>query len=175
VSPGGHSAKYILKILKKILCRVPDHGHSAKTIYLPTVSPFFLTLSLSLTLSPRCRPVAVCAPRRLAVPLAVRLRRRRPSPHRRTPPRPSPLDAPPSATPSPPAMPSLARRRALHAAASRRLARDPAPCRLARDPPSRPRPHLEGDLYETIRLILSHIYIRVLVRLICKRRLEGGG
>jgi hypothetical protein len=31
---------------KKNLCRVPDHGHSAKHAYIPTVSAFFLTLSL---------------------------------------------------------------------------------------------------------------------------------
>jgi hypothetical protein len=61
VSPGGHSAKRTLpsagsgaldKVyfqIKKNLCRVPDHGHSAKNAYLPTVNPFFLTLSLSLS------------------------------------------------------------------------------------------------------------------------------
>jgi hypothetical protein len=69
---------------------VLDHGHSTKTVYLPTVHPFFLTISLSL--SPhRRRPHAP-----LAVPSPSHARRR---PLARSRPSPSPhaattLDAP---------------------------------------------------------------------------------
>jgi hypothetical protein len=178
VSTGGHSTKRTLpstglgalgKVyfkIKKNICRVPDHGHSAKTVYLPTVSPFFLTLSLPLSLLPPRRPVAVRAPRRPAALLAVRSRRRRP----RRAPRPAALDAPhpaaltappplavplplaaPLAAPAPPAAPRPSR--LVFSSAT------PAPRRLALDPPSRPRPILEGDLYEMIRFnIKSYLY-----------------
>jgi hypothetical protein len=78
---------------------VPDHGHSTKTVYLPTVHPFFLTLSLSFTLTHAVR----LRRRRAAVPLALDA------------PRPAALTAParpPSAAPSPArlrVLPALAR------------------------------------------------------------------
>jgi hypothetical protein len=157
---------------------VPDHGHSAKTVYLPTVSPFFLTLSLSPRRRPspsahapldrpRPSPSARGAPARppSTRPTRSPSPRRRPSPHSSPPPRPrpSPLIAP-APLDAPLAAPAPARRRALHAAAPRlpRLVVSPvtpAPRRLARDPPSRPRPNLEGDLYEMIRFnIKSYLY-----------------
>jgi hypothetical protein len=181
VSPRGHSAKRTLSSagsgaldkvyfkIKKNLCRVLDHGHSAKTVYLPTVSPFFLTLSLSL--SSRRRPSSSArAP----------LDRTHPSPSARAAaaldapparaPRPAALDAPhpaaltappplavplplaaPLAAPAPPAAPRPSR--LVFSSAT------PAPRRLALDPPSRPRPILEGDLYEMIRFnIKSYLY-----------------
>jgi hypothetical protein len=113
--------------------------------------------------------------------------RRRPSPCPRPPPRPcpstrpSPLTAPAACARAPQrarhharaprraprcarAAPSPARCRALHAAVPRppRLVVSPAisaPRRLACDLPSRPRPNLEGDLYEMIRFnIESYLY-----------------
>jgi hypothetical protein len=96
---------------------VPDHGHSTKTVYLPTVHPFFLTLSLSFTLTHAVR----LRRRRAAVPLALDA------------PRPAALTAPPLLAASAPlaaparppsAAPSPARLRVLPALA-RPLSRPP--------------------------------------------------
>jgi hypothetical protein len=72
LSPIWHSAKRILKI-KKNLCRVPDHGHSAKHAYIATVRLFFLTL-FSLSTSRRA----------VAASLSNAGRRPRPHPRPRT-------------------------------------------------------------------------------------------
>jgi hypothetical protein len=75
-------------------------------------------------------PAALTAPPPLAVPLPL---------------------AAPLAAPAPPAAPRPSR--LVFSSAT------PAPRRLALDPPSRPRPILEGDLYEMIRFnIKSYLY-----------------
>jgi hypothetical protein len=165
---------------------VTDHGHSTKTVYLPIVSPFFLTLSLSLTLSPRRCPVAVRAPRRPIAPLAVRSRHRRappstrparpPSLRRRPPPRPRPSTRPsphprppahrlphpcPPPRPRPPSVAPSTPPRLVVSPTTPRPVVSPATRRLDRDQTSK-------VIYmKRLGLILSHIYIRVLVRLIC--------
>jgi hypothetical protein len=136
---------------------VPDHGHSIKNVYLPTVHPFFLTLSLSprrrrprraatpRSAAPRCpsRPAAPAprpspgrAPPTAPAPLAVAPRR----PPRRAPHRPPPRPRPPAAAPRP----QCFARRALHAgkvhAADLQPPRpvvSPATHRLARDQTSK--------------------------------------
>jgi hypothetical protein len=126
---------------------VPDHGHSAKTVYLPPVNPFFLTLSLSFTQHPRRRR----APRsRRAPPSCAAPPRARSSPCRR------PLPAPlvvrfAAATPlalAAPRLPSRPRPSPRppgrhHRAAAPRHARPPSPCRRSSPSPRRlthPRP-----------------------------------
>jgi hypothetical protein len=145
---------------------VTDHEHSTKTVYLPIVSPFFLTLSLSLTLSPRRRPVAVCAPRRPIAPLAVRSRHRRappstrPSPRARPPARRLPHPCPPP-RPRPPSVAPSTPPRLVVSPTTPRPVVSPATHCLDRDQTSK-------VIYmKRLGLILSHIYIRVLVRLIC--------
>jgi hypothetical protein len=148
VPDRGHSAKYILKF-KKIFaeCKITDTRQRPFT-YRQLALSSSLSLTLWLTLSPRRRPIA------------VRSRRPRRAAARAPPGRPRPSPRSPSAAPAPPTAPSLARRRA-STAATRRLARDPAPRRLARDQTSK-------VIYmKLLGLILSHIYIRALVRIIC--------
>jgi hypothetical protein len=124
---------------------VPDHGHSAKRVYLPTVSSFFLTLSL--THSHRAAAPSPSAPR---AALDAPRRRPRPPPDRPSsrPCPPATPTRPPSAAPAPPAAPSPARRCTLHAhcalcraavplivsLARPRLARAAVPLALARAP-----------------------------------------
>jgi hypothetical protein len=148
--------------IKKNLCRVPDHGHSAKNTYIaPGI--FFLSHSLSHSLTRRRR----CPPRRRAAAAA-------PSPAAPSSAAPSPT-APNATTPSPVAplghrAPALGRRapstsprlnrrcpyaagvldrRALGHSPRRQSARGrpptPAPRHLTHDPPSRLRPNLQGD------------------------------
>jgi hypothetical protein len=166
VSPGGHSAKNTLpsarsrtldKVyfkIKKIFaeCQITgtlQRGFTYRQLALS--SSLSHSHSCTLTAPPprrRSRPSPSCrvaAARRPCPPpsRARRAHRARPSAVCRTR---APRRAP-------------ARRCALHAAVTRRLARDPTLCRIARDPPSRPRPNLEGDLYETIRFnIESYLY-----------------
>jgi hypothetical protein len=107
VPDRGHSAKCILKLKK--LCRVPDHGHSAKNTYLPTVNPFFLTLSLSCTAVAALNVAPPLPPRPRSSPSPAR----RATPHHRR--------APHLRAPSPPTAPPL-RRAAPHTTAPPRLA-----------------------------------------------------
>jgi hypothetical protein len=123
VSPIWHSAKRILKI-KKNLCRVPDHEHSAKHAYIAIVSPFFLTLSLS----------SHAPPPLLSMPLRRR-RRRRAVAHRAPAHRCRDLARRALAHRRRALAPRCARRAPRHALVVPSLAR-----RLARDPSSSPRP-----------------------------------
>jgi hypothetical protein len=128
---------------------VPDHGHSAKTVYLPTVNPFFLTLSLSFTLSPlssgraAIAPLAVRSRRRRASPSTRPARppspRRRSSPRRRPPPRPRPPAVAPS-TPPPNAAPPNATAAPTPVAPPRSL-RPLRRCPHARPAPLPPHPY----------------------------------
>jgi hypothetical protein len=105
-SAGSRTLGKVYFKIKKNLCRVPDHGHSAKRVYLPIVSPFFLTLSLThshraaapspsaplAVQSRRCRappsmrPAAARAPRRARAPRLAHA----PRPSTRPSPRPCP-------------------------------------------------------------------------------------
>jgi hypothetical protein len=147
-----HSAKRILK-LKKNLCRVPDHGHSAKHAYIPTVSAFFLILSLSHSLTRRRRcsrrrtaaavPLTcarsarrACSRARTAVPLTRAHRARRARARAAVPlalarARRAPRRAPAHRPRCSPAIPPSCPRPTGASAATRRLARDPS---------NRPRP-----------------------------------
>jgi hypothetical protein len=160
VSPRRHSAKEPLPSVpdlaldkayfknKKNLCRVPDHGHSAKRVYIALVFPSFsLTLSLSHSRAAatvdRRRDTAARAPAHAARAHA------RPRPRREAvaaaaatapyvvhpscPRRACPRRAP---TASPPCVPSSFPRRALVVPPPPR----PATRRLVRDPSIRLRP-----------------------------------
>jgi hypothetical protein len=111
VSLIWHSAKLILKI-KKNLCRLPDHGHSAKRVYIALVT-FFLSHSLTLTL--RAAATVYTSP-----------------PRRRTPAAPAPYAVRRALAMPPP--------RPRRACPRRAPAASPATRRLVRDPSVRPRP-----------------------------------
>jgi hypothetical protein len=122
VPPIWHSAKHILK-LKKNLCRVPDHEHSAKHSYIALVSSSSSSLSHSSCQRPHRAAAAPPCPRPPPRP-----------PTCPSSPRPRPQPAAPSlpAT-SPVVVPSLP--------SPARCAAVPSPARrLARDPSSLPRP-----------------------------------
>jgi hypothetical protein len=129
-SAGSRTLGKVYFKIKKNLCRVPDHEHSAKRVYLPTVSPFFLTLSLT-----HSHRAAAPSP---SAPFAVRSRRCcATAPHRARAPRPSPLAA----------HAPLAPRHAPRRARAPRHTCPPAVCRthtprraLARSPLHPPRP-----------------------------------
>jgi hypothetical protein len=153
VSPGGHSAKRTLSSaksraldkeyfkIKKNLCQVPDHGHSAKIAYIASVvTHYSLTLSYRVVKPPPLRPrpatpllwVAVApAPRRRALALA---RAPRPRPRR-------PAAAPSLPATSAAAVPSLPSPAAPH---RRALARPP--CRPPRTRPPAAKVHA-GKVY----------------------------
>jgi hypothetical protein len=165
VSPRGHSAKATLPSapdlalgkeyfkIKKNLCRVPNHGHSAKHSYIALVSSSSSSLSHSLTRrahalraapAPPCPspapavPAPSCPSPAPVVPLA-RTRRALAAPP------PCPRCAPPRATAAP-----LARPAAVPSPASR----------LAHDPSSRPRPNLQGDcLLSFCDMLIKKLYV----------------
>jgi periplasmic protein TonB len=158
VSAGWHSAKNSERVfaecrpgalgkayfkIKKKLCRVPDHGHSAQHAYIPTVSAFFLTLSLSIS----CVVAAPLPTAAATSPTAVVPSR----PHRRAPrplcpPCPSPAPAvpaptlpcpqprPPCPSPAPAAAPVVPLTRASHARRAHARAAVPLVVPLARAP-----------------------------------------
>jgi hypothetical protein len=174
VSPRGHSAKATLPSapdlalgkeyfkIKKNLCRVPNHGHSAKHSYIALVSSSSSSLSHSLTR--RAHALRAAAPSLRAAP---------------APPCPSPAPAvpvPAPSCPSPaPVVPLARTRRALAAsppcprcapprAPAAPLARPaavPSPAsRLAHDPSSRPRPNLQGDcLLSFCDMLIKKLYV----------------
>jgi hypothetical protein len=189
VSPRGHSAKTILPSaldlalgkayfkIKKNLCQVPDHGHSAKHSYIaPGQFFFFHTLSLShsaVPFAPRRRR-ALAASRRRALALAAPLPCPLPP---LCPPCPQPRPAAPSLPATSPAvvpsLPSPARCAAMPSparhAAHRALARPPPKCTPGkctrptsnpRAPSSRPRPNLQGDcLHSFCDIVIKKLYV----------------
>jgi hypothetical protein len=88
VSPIWHSAKHILKI-KKNLCRVPDHGHSAKKenkLRAWLLSSSFSPLTLSVSGSQPANATAAAPPRHAPPPrplVPVARRRLAEPPHHR--------------------------------------------------------------------------------------------
>jgi hypothetical protein len=130
VPPIWHSAKHILK-LKKNLCRVPDHEHSAKHSYIALVSSS--SSSLSHSSCPR-RADALTAP-----PPRSRAHDRRRAHRRALPARDLALSPPrpPCPRPRPPLCP-LCPCRPAAPPCPRPPAASPATRRLSRDPPSRP-------------------------------------
>jgi hypothetical protein len=118
-APDLHSAKRIWK-LKKNLCRVPDHGHSAKHSYIALVSSS--SSSLSHSPCPR-RAHALTAPPCPRPPPRPRRAHRRALPARDL-----------ACRPALPALAGPLRRRALDRPPPRpRPVVSPAPRRLARD------------------------------------------
>jgi hypothetical protein len=168
VSPRRHLAKESLPSVpdlalgkayfknKKNLCRVPDHGHSAKRVYIALVFPSFsLTLSQSCCRRrrspPRPRPLAHAARAPTPSPRG-RSRRSRDRAVRRA------LAVPP------PCLPSLCPRRALTVPPPPR----PATHRFVRDPSSRPLGMIRFNIV-LIRLIFSFLVLNLctcMIRLI---------
>jgi hypothetical protein len=165
VSPRRHSAKEPLPSVpdlalgkayfknKKNLCRVPDHGHSAKRVYIALVIPSFsLTLSLSHTSRRRRRRHAAATPpprRDTAAPAPVPAHAARARPAHALAARPRRTPCPRCVLAMPPPHPRRACPRCAPAASlpcvpsscpCRAPAASPTTCRLVRDPSIRPRP-----------------------------------